>query len=142
MREIIVTKAEAGQRFDRYLQKYMPGAANGFLHKMLRKKNIKLNGRKAEGKEKIKEGDAIQIFFSEETLAKFTGTSAGNRAVPGKEGTGAGTNGETAPERKTESNRAEKTRASGVRQRQNRGRKGAAPPGPPALCVGRYSDFS
>ena len=100
MREIIVTKAEAGQRFDRYLQKYMPGAANGFLHKMLRKKNIKLNGRKAEGKEKIKEGDAIQIFFSEETLAKFTGTSAGNRAVPGKEGTGAGTNGETAPERK------------------------------------------
>lgn len=100
MREIIVTKAEAGQRFDRYLQKYMPGAANGFLHKMLRKKNIKLNGRKAEGKEKIKEGDAIQIFFSEETLAKFTGMSAGNRAVPGKEGTGAGTNGETAPERK------------------------------------------
>ncbi len=82
MREIIVTKAEAGQRFDRYLQKYMPGAAAGFLHKMLRKKNIKLNGKKAEGREKIKEGDAIQIFFSEETLAKFTGASAGGGAIP------------------------------------------------------------
>ena len=44
MKEIIVTKAEAGQRFDRYLKKYMPEAASGFLHKMLRKKNIKLNG--------------------------------------------------------------------------------------------------
>lgn len=82
MREIIVTKAEAGQRFDRYLQKYMPEAAAGFLHKMLRKKNIKLNGKKAEGREKIKEGDAIQIFFSEETLAKFTGASVGDGAIP------------------------------------------------------------
>lgn len=89
MREIIVTRAEAGQRFDRYLQKYMPGAANGFLHKMLRKKNIKLNGKKAEGKEKIKEGDAIQIFFSEETLAKFTGISAAAEpAVPGQKKNG------------------------------------------------------
>ena len=26
MKEIIVTKAEAGQRFDRYLKKYMPEA--------------------------------------------------------------------------------------------------------------------
>lgn len=72
MKEIIVTKAEAGQRFDRFLGKYMPGATSGFLHKMLRKKNIKLNGNKAEGNEKMKEGDAIQIYFSEETLRKFT----------------------------------------------------------------------
>ena len=63
MREITVTKAEAGQRFDRFLSKYMPGAASGFLHKMLRKKNIKLNGKKAEGNEKVREGDTIQIFF-------------------------------------------------------------------------------
>lgn len=84
MREIIVTKAEDGQRFDRYLQKYMPKAAAGFLHKMLRKKNIKLNGQKAEGKEKIKEGDTIQIFFSEETLKKFTDISETGQEGPGK----------------------------------------------------------
>ena len=78
MKEIIVTKAEAGQRFDRYLKKYMPEAASGFLHKMLRKKNIKLNGNKAEGNEKIREGDSIQIYFSEETLAKFTGRTGRN----------------------------------------------------------------
>lgn len=72
MKEIIVTNAEAGQRFDRFLGKYMPGAAAGFLHKMLRKKNIKLNGNKAEGNEKIKAGDTVQIYFSEETFRKFT----------------------------------------------------------------------
>lgn len=75
MREIRITRLEEGQRFDRFLGKYLPNASSGFLHKMLRKKNIKLNGGKAEGNEKLKTGDCIQIFFSEETLEKFTGTS-------------------------------------------------------------------
>ena len=64
MREIIVTKAEAGQRFDRFLGRYLPEVSSGFIHKMLRKKNIKLNAGRADGSEKIKEGDAIQIFFA------------------------------------------------------------------------------
>lgn len=71
MKEITVTKREEGQRFDKFLGKYLPGASSGFLHKMLRKKNIKLNGKKAEGKEKLNEGDLIQIFFSDETLETF-----------------------------------------------------------------------
>ena len=71
MKEITITKREEGQRFDKFLCKYLPGASSGFLHKMLRKKNIKLNGKKAEGKEKLSAGDLIQIFFSDETLEKF-----------------------------------------------------------------------
>ena len=73
MKEITVTRAETGQRFDRYLLRYMPNTTAGFLHKMLRKKNIKLNGGKASGSEKLQEGDRIQIYFSEETLEKFIG---------------------------------------------------------------------
>lgn len=46
MKEITITKREEGQRFDKFLIKYLPGASSGFLHKMLRKKNIKLNGKK------------------------------------------------------------------------------------------------
>ncbi|MCD8020734.1 MAG: RluA family pseudouridine synthase [Clostridiales bacterium] len=71
MREIHITKAESGQRLDRFLGKYMPEASSGFLYKMMRKKNIKLNGRKAEGSERIQEGDKIELFFSEETLGKL-----------------------------------------------------------------------
>lgn len=77
MKEITITKREEGQRFDRFLGKYLPGASSGFLHKMLRKKNIKLNGKKAEGKEKLSAGDQIQIFFSDETLEKFQNPSGG-----------------------------------------------------------------
>lgn len=68
-----ISEQDAGQRFDRYLAKLLPKAGNGFLHKMLRKKNITLNGKKADGSEKLCPGDAVSIFFAQETLAKFMG---------------------------------------------------------------------
>ena len=73
MKELIVNSLEAGQRFDKYLVKFMPNASKSFLYKMLRKKNILLNGKKADGSEKIAEGDSVKVFFSDETLEKFTG---------------------------------------------------------------------
>ena len=55
------------------LQRYLTAASAGFLYKMLRKKNITLNGKKATGKERLQSGDIIRIWFSEETLEKFAG---------------------------------------------------------------------
>lgn len=68
---------EAGQRFDKYLHKYLPQASSGFLYKMLRKKNIILNGNKAEGKEILKQGDEVKLFLSDETLLKFSSLAEG-----------------------------------------------------------------
>ena len=49
MREIYIKENESGQRFDKFLKKYLSEAPGSFLYKMLRKKNIVLNGRKATG---------------------------------------------------------------------------------------------
>lgn len=68
-----ITEREAGQRFDKYLHKLLPEAGSGFLYKMLRKKNIVLNEKKADGSEKIACGDVVTVYFSEETLQKFMG---------------------------------------------------------------------
>lgn len=73
MREILIGKNQCGQRLDKFLAKYMREASKGFLYKMLRKKNIKLNGKKAEGGEKLSEGDVVTLYLSEETLSKFCG---------------------------------------------------------------------
>lgn len=70
MRELIFQE-DTGQRLDKYLQKYLNLAPKSFLYKMLRKKNIVLNGKKAEGSEKLKNGDVIRLYLSEETLEKF-----------------------------------------------------------------------
>ena len=82
MKEIIVTKNEAGQRLDKLLKKYLSSAPDSFFYKMLRKKNIVLNGRKAAGKEKINEGDSIKLFLSDETIRKFSGKNAAERKGP------------------------------------------------------------
>lgn len=72
MQEIIVTANEAGQRFDKLLAKYLNEAPKSFLYKMLRKKNIVLNGKKATGNEKLVLGDCVQLYLSDETIEKFS----------------------------------------------------------------------
>lgn len=73
MQSVIIGTNQAGQRLDKFLHKYLPEAGTSFLYKMLRKKNITLNGKKAEGKEILVKGDEVRFFFSDETFAKFSG---------------------------------------------------------------------
>lgn len=73
MKELEINANEAGQRFDKYLKKYLKEAPDSFLYKMLRKKNIVLNGKKADGREKLAAGDRVKLFLSEETVEKFSG---------------------------------------------------------------------
>ena len=72
MKTLMVTEKEAGQRLDKLLAKYLNLAGRGFIYKMLRKKNITVNGKKCDGSEKLSEGDEIKLFLSEETLQKFS----------------------------------------------------------------------
>ncbi len=72
MREIYISDNEANQRLDKFLAKLLNEAPKSFYYKMLRKKNIVLNGKKAEGNEKLKQGDCVRLYLSEETLSKFS----------------------------------------------------------------------
>ena len=72
MKKIAIGKNEAGQRLDKMLAKYLNQAPKSFLYKMLRKKNITLNGKKADGKEKLEVGDEVTLFLAEETIEKFS----------------------------------------------------------------------
>ncbi|MCC2817890.1 RluA family pseudouridine synthase [Lachnoclostridium pacaense] len=71
MQTLTVTPNEAGQRMDKLLAKYLDQAGKGFLYKMMRKKNITLNGKKCDGSEHLEEGDEIQLFMADETIEKF-----------------------------------------------------------------------
>ena len=72
MRELSIGKNEAGQRFDKYLKKLLCQAPGSFIYKMLRKKNIVLNEKKATGAERLKLGDQVKPYLSEETYLKFS----------------------------------------------------------------------
>lgn len=71
MREITIGKNEANQRIDKFLRKYMPKASMGFIYKMIRKKNIKLNNKRTPQEYILKEEDQIQLYLSEETIKGF-----------------------------------------------------------------------
>lgn len=80
MKEFIINENEAGQRFDKYLAKLLREAPKSFFYKMMRKKNITLNGKKATGNEKLLSGDHVKLFLSDETFQKFSGNTLAPRA--------------------------------------------------------------
>lgn len=84
MRKIEIRKNEAGQRMDKYLKKYLKEAGSGFLYKMLRKKNILLNDKKAEGHEVLQQGDIITLYLADETIEKFRGSQEKEFVLPKK----------------------------------------------------------
>ena len=83
MKEFVISDRQAGQRLDKYLGKVLDQAPKSFLYKMLRKKNIVLNDKKADGREILQKNDAVRIYFSDETFEKFSsgGKQAGKEAM-------------------------------------------------------------
>ena len=73
MKKLIVGTNESGQRLDKYLGKTLSEAPKSFIYKMLRKKNITLNDKKADGSEKLNVGDTVTFWLSDETFDKFKG---------------------------------------------------------------------
>lgn len=71
MKEIIITANEQNQRLDKFLFKYFNTAPKSFVYKMLRKKRIKYNKKKAEGSELLVTGDVLQMYLAEDTIDNF-----------------------------------------------------------------------
>ena len=62
MRVYQIGANEAQQRLDKYLKKLLKEAPSSFVYKMLRKKNIVLNGKKADGSEKLNARDEVKLL--------------------------------------------------------------------------------
>lgn len=80
MKEFRIRENEAGQRFDKYLAKLLEEAPKSFFYKMMRKKNITLNGKKAQGNEMLCTGDMVKLFLSDETFEKFSSAKQASHA--------------------------------------------------------------
>lgn len=72
MRKITVDASEDGRRLDHVLRNLLPEATQAFFHKMLRKKNIVVNDGRSEGAYRVRRGDEITLYLSEETMDRFS----------------------------------------------------------------------
>ncbi len=80
MRELKIERNESQQRLDRFLKKYLADATQGFIYKMIRKKNIKVNDKKAVPDMMLEEGDVVQLYLAEDTIEKFRGQRQHSRS--------------------------------------------------------------
>ena len=67
---LTVGRNSAGQRIDRFLQKSFPALSQGMICKLIRKKDIKVGGKRTDPAYKLNEGDEISIFAPDELLAQ------------------------------------------------------------------------
>ena len=86
MKEIIINRQTKGTKLLRILVKLLPEADKNFIYKMLRKKNITLNDKKASGGELLEDGDSIKLYFSDETYAKFAGNACFEKQLSEQDG--------------------------------------------------------
>mgnify|MGYP002712061462 FL=1 len=71
MIEITITKNDANQRFDRFLRKYFENAPLSVIQKNIRKKNFKINGKRAKADTYVYEDDLIAMYISDENYNKW-----------------------------------------------------------------------
>ena len=65
---VTVTKNDAGQRLDKFLTKTYRNLPMALLYKAIRKKDIRLNGKRCEASSRLKEGDEIYLFLPDDAL--------------------------------------------------------------------------
>ncbi len=65
---VTVTKNDAGQRLDKFLTKTYRNLPMSLLYKAVRKKDIRLNGKRCEASSRLSEGDQIYLFLPDDAL--------------------------------------------------------------------------
>ena len=64
---------EKGQRFDRFLRKYLPKAPLSLIYRICRK-DAKVNLKRVKDSYILEEGDVVQLYLSEEEVEGFRKT--------------------------------------------------------------------
>ncbi len=66
MKQLSVGKNDEGQRLDRFVSKAVPLLPDSLLHKYIRLKRIKLNGKAAKEDARLQFGDEISLYIADE----------------------------------------------------------------------------
>lgn len=66
MKELVISKNDAGQRVDRFLAKAVPLLPASLAQKYLRLKRIKRNGARVQRDERLQAGDVLQLYINDE----------------------------------------------------------------------------
>lgn len=66
MRQLTVNQNDAGQRLDKFLIKFLPAMPQSLVYKSLRKKRVKVNGKRAHERDILRTGDVLELYINDE----------------------------------------------------------------------------
>jgi 23S rRNA pseudouridine955/2504/2580 synthase len=69
VKQFTVGKNDAGQRLDKFISKAVPALPQSLMYKEIRRKNIKVNGKRAQISAKLCEGDVVALYVKDEFFA-------------------------------------------------------------------------
>lgn len=72
MKTLIIDENHANQRIDKYLKKLLCRAPSTLIYKMLRKKDVKVNGVRVKENYILKTGDQVELFLYEDKFQEYT----------------------------------------------------------------------
>ena len=72
MKTLIIDENYENQRIDKYLKKLLCQAPSQMIYKMLRKKDVKVNGVKVKENYILKKGDQVELFLYEDRFQELT----------------------------------------------------------------------
>lgn len=79
MLRIELNKNDGGQRLDKFLTKTLKGIPPSLMYKYIRKKRIKVNGKRAKENTVLQSGDIIELYIPDEFAAEKSDTSEYDR---------------------------------------------------------------
>lgn len=81
MKKIIIQDNDAQQTLIKFLEKYLKGAPKSVIQKFIRKKRIKVNGKKQESSYNLQKGDIVDIYIYDEVIDEWNKTHNKNTVV-------------------------------------------------------------
>ena len=70
MKQVVIQENDANQRVDKFLTKSYPNLPQSMLYKAIRKKDIKLNGKRCEISTRLCAGDVLTMYLKDEFFAQ------------------------------------------------------------------------
>ena len=70
MKEFIVNDNDSGQRIDKFISKALPELPKSMMYRLIRKKDIKINGKRCDISSRLVSGDIVKIYAKDEVSAE------------------------------------------------------------------------
>jgi len=66
MKEFLINSNDSGQRIDKFIKKAMPEMPESMMYRLIRKKDIKINGKRCGISSVLNEGDIVRVYVKED----------------------------------------------------------------------------